>query len=74
MSNIKSPYMAGDSNDHVLCDWYGDKNFRTYVVRENEFPIEPWRVALLMNDAFARGYKQAQADIRYAIGALGDKS
>ena len=50
-----------------MCDWRGDGN-RTYVVREHDMPLAPWKLAALMNESFRQGYLAAQADMRTAIG------
>ena len=50
----------------------GDKATTTITVGQHEFPIDPWRVANLMNGAYAVGYKQCQADIRKALGGSDD--
>lgn len=56
----------------VLGQFGGDKATTTITVGQHEFPIDPWRVANLMNGAYAVGYKQCQADIRKALGDSDD--
>ena len=64
---MKDPYHTSTTEKAVLHTSEGC-NVATYVVRPEEWPIEPWKVVALMNEARRAGYRQAQADIRAALG------
>ena len=52
----------------VICVFHGDAHRRTIAVRDYDFPIQPWKVAQLMNDAFASGVKAKAQQIRDELG------
>ncbi len=52
----------------VICVYHGDQHRRTIAVRLNDFPLTPWKVANLMNDAFASGVKAKGEQIRVGLG------
>lgn len=59
-------YTAGDDGC-ILCDSRGDGN-RTITVSEEEWPIQPWKIASLMNAAFEQGRRSKLEDIQLALG------
>ena len=63
----KQQYLSGKEPNTVMCDSRGE-GILTYVLRETEYPPDPWKIAHLLNDAYARGYAAAQADIRSSLG------
>lgn len=52
----------------VICVYQGDQHRRTIAVRDTDFPMRPWQIANLMNDAFASGIKAKTEDIRRELG------
>lgn len=64
---MKDPYHTSDTEEAVLHRSEGC-SVSTYVVRPEEWPLRPWQVVSLMNEARRAGYRQAQADIRNALG------
>ena len=59
-----------EANDEgeVICVFHGDHQRRTIAVRDFDFPMAPWKVAQLMNDAFASGVKAKAQQIRGELG------
>jgi hypothetical protein len=67
---MKPRYVISASRTQVLCDHDLGDQWRTIVLSEHDFPANAEKIASLMNIAFERGYQQAQADIRHALGVL----
>jgi hypothetical protein len=52
--------------DILLDHGYGNKDFRTFVIRKEEF--KPWQVADALNNAYKAGREDAMRDLRNFIG------
>lgn len=63
------PRYSKGSDGSVLCDYSGDGR-KTVTVPAQDFPIDPWKVASLMDAAYFSGYVAAQREIRAALGLL----
>lgn len=63
MKPTDTRWEVNDDGD-VICVYRGDPNRRTYAVRKEDFPLPAWKVAHLMNDAFASGIRAKTEQIR----------
>ena len=52
----------------VICVFHGDQHRRTIAVRANDFPLQAYKVASLMNDAFSSGVRAKAQQIRMELG------
>lgn len=57
-----------DEGGEVNCVFRGDQCRRTIAVSANDFPLTPWRVAGLMNAAFALGVRAKGEQVRKELG------
>ena len=53
--------------DILLDHGYGNEDFRTYVIRKEDF--KPWQVVDALNNAYRQGREDAMRDLRRFIGA-----
>ncbi len=52
--------------DILLDHGYGHKDFRTYVIRKEDW--SGWRIVSALNDAYKTGREDAMRDLRNFIG------
>lgn len=52
--------------DILLDHGYGSSDFRTYVIRKEDF--KPWQVVDALNNAYKQGREDAMRDLRRFIG------
>lgn len=67
------PYEGSTTEEKVVLLSYGSAGFpKTYAVQPGHFPTTGWQLAASLNAAYARGYRQAQADVQSALGMRRD--
>ena len=52
--------------DILLDHGYGNKDFRTYVIRQED--LKPWQIVDALNNAYRQGREDAFKDLRNFIG------
>ena len=58
-----------EGNDRVLLEHYGDKGVRTRVLEADDLvKVEAWKIATLLNAAYAAGRTHAMEELRHFIG------
>lgn len=63
------PYEGSKTEEKVVLLGYGGASFpKVYAVQPGHFPTTGWQLAAALNAAYARGYRQAQADLQSALG------
>jgi hypothetical protein len=54
----------------ILVQHYGDSDFRTILLNQNDFEnLRPWKLVSLLNAAYERGRIEYQEEFRRFIGA-----
>jgi len=58
---------VNDEGD-LICVFHGDQHRRTVAVSKKDFPLQAYKVASLMNDAFDSGVRAKMQQIRTELG------
>lgn len=68
MERVTDTYWIVDEHGSVICINHGDGQCKSMTVRKEEFPLPPWRVAFLINEAFKFDIKAKEQQIREELG------
>lgn len=60
---------TGYEDCDILVQHFNDEGFRMRLLSKEEFAsLQPWQFCRLMNDAYAKGKREAMEDLRRLIG------
>lgn len=65
----EEPGMGGFEPTDILVQHYNDPGFRTMLLNKEEFMhLSPWKLCVLLNNAYDSGRNDAMEDLRTFIG------